>query len=78
MGAIHKSNFGSFGDGLPVDLDGFTHTTTAGWMSARMDGLAWDGYSYVQRRDACRDMAAKARKAIRDAQREVNAWRRNG
>lgn len=33
MAAYHKSNLGSFGGGLVVDLDGYTYTTAEEWLS---------------------------------------------
>ena len=74
--SFHKTNLGAFGKNLPCDLDGYVHTTIKGWMAAHLDALAWDGYTYKQKRDCCREMARGAREAVRAAEKELANWRR--
>lgn len=74
--SFHKTNLGGYGESLPCDLDGYVHTSIAGWMSANMDGMAWDGYSYAQKRESCREMAAAARAAVKEAAAALDGWRR--
>lgn len=64
--SFHKSNFGQFGTSLPCDLDGYVHTSIAGWMRAPMDG-------HVTRDDA-RDLVARTRAAVRQAKKALGEW----
>ncbi len=75
--SFHKSNLGDFGKNLPCDISGYVHTTIKGWMGANLDALFWDGYTYEQKRDCCREMARGAREAVRAAEKELANWRRN-
>ncbi len=75
--SFHKSNLGDFGASLPCDIDGYVHTTIKGWMGANLDALTWRGYTYRQKRAACREMARDARVAVRAALKELGEWRRN-
>jgi hypothetical protein len=72
---FHKTNFGSFGEGLPCDLDGYVHTTAKGWMTANMDGLAWQGYSRAAKYERCKEMAAEAREALKESTAALAKWR---
>ena len=75
--SFHASNYGSLGGGIPTDLEGYAHTTIAGWMSARMDwgtGRA----SRSERLDACRELAARVREAVREADSALARWQEGG
>lgn len=71
---FHVSNYGSFGAGLPRDIDGFCYTTVKGWLSAKMD---WGHPSdEADRRWYAAELAAEARAAIRVADRELRKWQK--
>jgi hypothetical protein len=60
---FHASNFGSFGGNLPTDTEGYVHLTIKGWIAA--------GYS----RDEARELAARAKEAVADAEKALENWR---
>ena len=71
---FHASNLGRFGERLPVDLDGYCHTTLKAWMKAPVD---WGGDrpTREQRLDFARDMAADVRAAVKSAESAIADWR---
>ncbi len=73
---FHKSNLGSFGENLPCDLDGYVHTTAQGWMHARMDAMAWRGYTRADQYERCKELAAEAREAVKASEAALADWRK--
>ena len=72
MARYHKSNFGKFGESLPVDIDGYTHTTISGWLHANVD---WGTRGpYRDKYEAASEMARDARAAIKRAESAVDDW----
>ena len=74
MASFHASTYGQFGRLLPVDVDGYCHTTISGWMVAPMD-WAGDRLNREQMRDWARGRAADSREAIRKADSALGGWR---
>ena len=66
----HISNWGSYSAGIPVDQDGYTHTSIREWLEAP---LYWGA---KRRYERARELARKARKAIAEADAALDAWRR--
>lgn len=81
MASYHVGNFGSFGGGIPADLDGYTYTTAAEWLAAPVP-VECDRYgepmrsTREERQNVARGLASEARAAIREAERAVAEWRR--
>ena len=73
MSSFHKSNFGKFGSSLPVDMDGYTHTTTEGWMSAPVD-FAGQALTGDDLREWAAERAAESRTAVERAEADLAAW----
>ena len=70
---FHSTNLGKFGTHVPRDLDGYAHTTIAGWLHARMD---WGmGSTRSDRLEIARDLAQKTRAAAKEAQAHLDEWR---
>lgn len=74
--SFHKSNLGSLWENLPCDLEGYVHTTQKGWLNARLDGMAWRGYTAAQKRERCKEMAEEARGAVKAAEANISDWRK--
>jgi hypothetical protein len=68
----HKTQFGQFGNSLPVDLDGFTHTTAAEWLAAPLDAI--DG---PPSEDWAEEQATRAIQELADANQAIQEWRVN-
>lgn len=75
--SFHKSNLGTFGANLPADLAGYVHLTAEGWMTAPLDGMAWQGYDDDAKQERCEEMATEAREAVEAAEKELAAWQKN-
>jgi hypothetical protein len=79
MAKYHVTRFGSFGGGIPTDMDGYTYTTAREWMSANVD---WAGHKPSRRdpyfRDWAEERADTARHAIAAAEDAIMEWRRKG
>lgn len=78
MASYHKSNLGSFGGNLIVDLNGYTHTTAEEWMVAPVDAdfRGEDGeYDEDYHREWAEERAEEARKALDEAEDAVTEWR---
>ena len=72
--SFHITNYGSFGSNIPCDIDGFAHTTQAGWMGANIDEGGVRG-SRKDRLGRCRALAARTKEAVKTADRGLAAWR---
>jgi hypothetical protein len=69
--SYHKTDFGSFGDNLICDIDGFTYTTTSGWLlDANVD--TWE----VRDEDWAMRMAQESRDKIEEALAAGREWRK--
>ena len=75
MASTHVSNFGYYGQSIPHDLQGFTHTTIREWAGASIDGGAGH-MSRAELRAWARERAAESRQAIRAAEAQLSHWRR--
>ena len=75
--AIHISNFGKFGESIPCDQDGYTHTTIAGWLDAPVDHGAGRKPPKSHLREWAKDKARLSRDAILAANDAVATWQRN-
>lgn len=71
--SFHASYYGDFSAGIPTDLDGYAHTTIAGWLAARMD-WGTGRVSRAERIETCRDLAAQVRRQVREADAALAAW----
>ncbi len=71
--SFHATNFGSFAGGLPTDMDGYCHTTIAGWMAAHVD-FGSERLTRSELRDWAREQAAAARKAVAEANAALTEW----
>jgi hypothetical protein len=75
--SFHALNYGSFSGKIPTDMNGFAHTTQAGWMRAPMD---W-GTEYLRRGaraarlERCAELAAETRAAVNAADKALAKWR---
>ena len=67
--SFHASNFGSFGDSLPRDLDGYCHLTAEAWLAAPMDAMT------ELDEDAAEELAEEAREAVAKAEEALAEWR---
>lgn len=74
MSSFHKTNLGSFGENLTTDMDGFAHTTIAGWMSANVD-FAGERMTRKQLRDWARGQATESREQLANANAGLAEWR---
>jgi hypothetical protein len=70
MASFHRHNFGMYGGGIPVDLDGYTHTTAREWLAAPMD----TGTDGALTDEQAEDLAAQAVEAIEVAEMAISAW----
>lgn len=75
--AIHISKFGAYQYSIPCDMDGYTHTTIAGWLDAPVDHGAGRKPPKSELREWAKDKARESRDAIRAANDAVAAWQRN-
>lgn len=75
MSSHHQSNLGSYGDRLPVDLDGYTHTTAEEWRAAPIDMSAEDRADAEYMAEWSEDMARQSREALDEAEAGVAEWR---
>jgi hypothetical protein len=66
--SFHVTVYGTLGRGIPTDLDGYTYTSIAGWLGARMD---WSGFTQKEKLAVCREKAREARAAINAADAAV-------
>ena len=80
MAAYHKSNLGSFGGSLVCDLDGYTYTTAAEWLTvANLDGMvnaeldADEDYAD----EWAEEKAAEAIEALKASESAVEEWQDN-
>jgi hypothetical protein len=73
MSSFHKTKLGRFGENLTADMDGYVHTTIAGWMSANVD-CGSETMTRTQLRDWAREQAAESRKQLVFAERGVAEW----
>lgn len=74
--SYHISNLGSFGGGIPTDMDGYVHLTAEGWMEAPMD---WAG-NKLEGDDLVEWAEERADEAVRltdEANAAVEEWRAN-
>ena len=73
---FHTSNYGSFSRNIPADIDGYAHTTQAGWMGANMD---WGSPcpDRAHRLERCKELASEARAAVKDADKALAEWRKS-
>lgn len=71
--SFHKSNFGSFGESLPCDLDGYVHLTAAEWMSAPMD-FGGQAMADDELREWAETRAAEATEATFAAAESLKEW----
>lgn len=72
--SFHKSNLGAFGEHLPCDMDGYVHTTAAGWLAAPVDMPAADRADAEYMREWSEDMAQQTRDAVAAAEEKLAAW----
>lgn len=73
--SFHATNYGSFSGQIPIDLDGYAHTTQAAWMKAPMDWGSGDvPRSY--RLERCKELAAQTRAAVKQADAALDDWRK--
>jgi len=72
--SFHITNYGSFGGSIPRDIDGFAHTTQAGWMRANIDEGGMRNTRPV-RLAHCKELATRTRDAVKAADRRLAAWR---
>lgn len=77
MAAYHKSNLGSFGGSLVCDLDGYTYTTAAEWLTAaNLDGMVQSDLDadadYAQ--SWAEDKAAEAVEALEESEAAAKEW----
>lgn len=74
MSSHHKNNFGMYGEGIRVCLDGFAYTTAQEWMEARMNwGSSYgdDKESREAQYNRCKELAAQSREAIKSAWKAI-------
>ena len=71
--SVHISNFGAYQYSIPCDMDGYTYTTIAGWLSARVD-TAGRTADKDERHDWARKMAFESRKAIKRANAKIKEF----
>jgi len=74
MSSFHKTKLGRFGENLTADMDGYVHTTIAGWMSANVD-FAGERMTRKQLRNWAREQAAESRKQLAQAEEGLAEWR---
>lgn len=74
MSSFHATNLGRYGQNLTADMDGYVHTTIAGWMSANVD-FAGEKMTREQLRDWARQQAAESRQQVADAEAALAEWR---
>ena len=74
MSSFHKTSLGSYGQNLTTDMDGFAHTTIAGWMGANVD-FGSEKMTREQMRDWAREQAAETRKQLALAEQGIAEWR---
>lgn len=74
MASYHKSNLGSFGGSLLVDMDGYTHTTAAEWLAAPVDMSTEDRADEEYTQEWAETQAAAAREALESADKAVSEW----
>jgi len=74
MSSFHRTNLGSFGHNLVTDVDGFAHTTIAGWMAANV-AFAGQRMTREQMRDWARHQAAESRRRLALAEEGLAEWR---
>ena len=67
--SYHYTVYGSFGRGLPRDLDGYVHLTAAAWLAAPMD-TAGEPMTEEQ----AEELAGFARAATRAAEEAALNW----
>jgi len=75
MSSFHKTHLGRFGQNLTADMDGYVHTTIAGWMAANVD-FGSTKMTREQLRDWARQQAAESRQQVADAEEGLAEWRR--
>ena len=68
---FHVSDYGTFGGGIPADMDGYAYTTQAGWMGANMDWADSERRNLSYRLLRCKELAAKTRRAILRADKAI-------
>jgi len=74
MSSFHKTNLGRYGENLTTDMDGFAHTTIAGWMTANVD-FGSEKMTREQMRDWARSQAAESRRQLAQAKEGLAEWR---
>lgn len=70
--SYHISNLGSYGAGIPTDLDGYVHLTAEDWLRAPMDtaGGPMD-------EDQAEELASEARRLTEEAQAALAVWQQS-
>lgn len=80
---FHISNLGSFGGGIPTDIDGYVYLTAEGWMGANVDAANhFDDpdtgeYDAEYHREWAEEKAAQCRDAVKTAEAGVADWQAN-
>lgn len=77
MAAYHKSNLGSFGGSLVCDLDGYTYTTAAEWLTkANLDGMVQAELDADEEyaEEWAADQARAAETALEESEAAVKQW----
>lgn len=77
MAAYHRSNFGSFGEGLVCDMDGYTYTTAHEWATcANIDSMTQDALDgdWDHADEWAKEMADLANAALAKAEAAVEQW----
>ena len=68
---FHVSDYGTFGGGIPADMDGVAYTTWQGWMRANLDWADCERRNLSCRLDRCKKLAAKTRRAVSRADKAI-------
>jgi len=70
--AFHVSNFGSFAEGIPTDIDGYCYLTAEEWLNdANMDAMT------EMDEDMAEELANEARKAVEESDAALEEWQKN-
>lgn len=72
--SFHKSNLGAFGEHLSCDMDGYVHTTAAGWLAAPVDMPSADRDDAEYMQQWAEEQAQETRDAVAAAEEKSTAW----
>jgi len=73
--SFHKSNFGSFGDSLLCDINGYVHLTAEAWLAAPVDMSAADRADEDYMQEWAEERAEVTRLAVAELEAAVAEWR---